>query len=276
MRIDSHQHFWKYDPVIYDWINEDMGILKAEFLPGHLALLLDENNFHGCIAVQSEQSERHNDFLLDLAEKNSFIKGVAGWIDLRADNVEEKLDQLRPFTKLKGFRHILQGELKKDMMLEPEFIRGLKALDKRGYTYDILVYPFQFPYIIELLRFCPNQKFILDHLGKPSIKEGRIKEWKKDMERLASFENLYCKMSGMVTEADCHTWKYADFIPYMDVVVESFGTDRILFGSDWPVCLLAGGYADILNIMERYFSSFTETEQQNVFGLNAMKFYNLN
>lgn len=275
MRIDSHQHFWNYDPVVYDWINDDMDVLRRNFLPDELKALLAANTMDGCIAVQSEQNEKHNSFLLELADQNDFIKAVIGWTDLRADNIEDRLDYMKLFPKLKGFRHILQGETKRDMMLEPSFVRGLRVLGAKGYTYDILVYPDQLPYVIKLMELCPGQKFVLDHLGKPGIRKGEFNEWKKDIVALAKYPDVYCKVSGLVTEADWKKWKSADLVPYIDAAAEAFGTDRLLFGSDWPVCLVAAGYDDVAAIMEGYFSLFSAAEQEKVFGLNAIEFYNL-
>ncbi len=275
MRVDSHQHFWKYDPVAYDWISDDMEVIKNDFSPAQLKGLLKKNNFQYCMAVQSEQSEEHNSYLLSLAEKHGFIAGVVGWVDLQSEDIADKLEYLRLFTFLKGFRHILQGEKQRDMMLQPAFINGLKQAGSRGFTYDILVFPDQLPYVIEMVRLCPDQKFVLDHLGKPYIKKGEIEGWRNDIQSLAAFQNVYCKISGMVTEADWKKWRPADLVPYIDVVVQNFGTDRILFGSDWPVCLLAAEYDEVAAIMEGYFSFFSEAEQQNFFGGNAARFYNL-
>ena len=275
MRIDAHQHFWQYDPVIYDWIDEEMSVLRKDFYPANVEALLKENNFDGCVAVQSEQTQEHNEFLFDLAEKNDFIKAVVGWVDLRAVDIEKKIGALAGIGKLKGFRHILQGEQKPDLMLDPSFTRGLKVAGNKGYTYDILIYASQLKYVEQLLQQCPGQKFILDHLGKPPVKTGEIKDWESTIVELASYDNLYCKMSGLVTEAAWNNWKYEDFIPYMEVVTESFDTDRIIFGSDWPVCTLAAKFEEVVNIVKKYYSAFTASEQKKIFGLNAVHFYNL-
>ncbi len=275
MRIDSHQHFWIYEPDEYSWIGEGMEMMRCDILPGELEPILAANQMNGCITVQSEQNEKHNSFLLGLAAQHDFIKAVVGWVDLRSENIRVKLEYLKAFPKLKGFRHILQGESKRDMMLEPAFIRGLQVAGKMGYTYDVLIYPDQLPYVISLMELCPGQKFVLDHLGKPAIKSGEIKEWKNYIQKLAAFENLYCKISGMVTEADWKKWRSADLVPYIDAVVEAFGVNRLMFGSDWPVCLAAAGYDEVTAIMEGYFSSFTIAEQQRVFGGTAVEFYNL-
>ena len=276
LRIDSHQHFWNFDPEKFDWITEEMSLIKRDFLPGDLKPILQQNNFDGCITVQVEQTEEENNFLLKAAQDNEFIKGVVGWIDLQSENIEERLAYYTEFKKLKGFRHILQGEKKRDLMLSPDFKRGISLLSKYNFTYDVLIFPDQLMFAKELVNEFPEQKFVIDHLAKPYIKDGRIEEWKKDMEAIGSFENVYCKISGMVTEADWKNWKAKDFFPYLDVVVKSFGTNRIMYGSDWPVCLVAASYEQVLNIVREYFSSFSKNEQDLFFGGNAVKFYNIN
>lgn len=276
LRIDSHQHFWNFDPEKFDWITEEMSFIKKDFLPGDLKPILQKNNFDGCITVQVEQTEEENNFLLKAAQDNEFIKGVVGWIDLQSENIEERLAYYTEFKKLKGFRHILQGEKKRDLMLSPDFKRGISLLSKYNFTYDVLIFPDQLMFAKELVNEFPEQKFVIDHLAKPYIKDGRIEEWKKDMEAIGSFENVYCKISGMVTEADWKNWKAKDFFPYLDVVVKSFGTNRIMYGSDWPVCLVAASYEQVLNIVREYFSSFSKNEQDLFFGGNAVKFYNIN
>jgi L-fuconolactonase len=276
LRIDSHQHFWNFDPEKFDWITEEMSLIKKDFLPGDLKYILQENNFDGCITVQVEQTEEENDFLLKAAQDNEFIKGVVGWIDLQLENIDERLAYYKQFERLKGFRHILQGEKKRDLMLSPQFKRGISLLSKYNFTYDVLIFPDQLVFAKQLVKEFPKQKFVIDHLAKPYIKDGRIEEWKKDMEAIGSFENVYCKISGMVTEADWKNWKAKDFFPYLDVVVKSFGTNRIMYGSDWPVCLVAASYEQVLDIVREYFSSFSKNEQDLFFGGNAVKFYNIN
>jgi L-fuconolactonase len=274
-KIDAHQHFWKFDPVRDSWITEDMAAIRKDFLPSDLAPLLQQNGFGGCVVVQSDQSEMENAFQLQLAEENDFIKGIVGWVDLQHPHVEERLSYYRRFDKMKGFRHVLQGEAKRDLMLQPEFKRGIGRLNKYGFTYDILVFPDQLGFIKELVAEFPDQRFIIDHLAKPYIKFRKISEWRTDMNELAQFENVWCKVSGMVTEADWMNWSPKDFHPYMDVVVEAFGVNRILFGSDWPVCLIAADYAAVLEIISDYFSGFSKHEQEKIFGNNAVEFYKL-
>ncbi len=275
MRIDAHQHFWKFDPIRDSWITDEMALLKKDFLPKHLQPLLIENNFDGCVTIQSDESENENIFQLNHAEKYDFIKGVVGWIDLRANNIEEKLSYYERYKKLKGFRNILQHKKKRNTMLDPEFLKGIGAMQSFNYTYDILIFPDQLKFIKQLVAQFPNQKFVIDHLAKPNIKNKKIDEWKKDIEQVAVLENVYCKISGYTTEADLQHWKQEDFIPYFDVIVNAFGVERILFGSDWPVCLLGGNYNVAVNIAKKYFSSFSKNEQHKIFGNNAIEFYNL-
>lgn len=273
--IDSHQHFWRFDPVRDNWITEDMSAIRRDFLPQDLLPLLNENNIDGCIAVQSDQSEAGNTFLLELATANPFIKGVVGWVNLQAPDIEETLEFYCRYNKLKGFRHVLQGETDRALMLKPEFKRGIAALKKFDYTYDILIYPDQLQYAPALARFFPEQKFVLDHIAKPSIKDGLTDSWAAGIKQLAQYSNVYCKVSGMVTEADWQHWEKEEFLPYLDIVFEAFGATRVMYGSDWPVCLLAGGYEKMIEIVREYTSKLSEREQQLFWGGNAREFYNL-
>jgi len=274
-RIDAHQHFWKYDPVRDAWINESMAVIQRDFLPADIQPLLSNNGIHGCVAVQADQSEAENKFLLNLADQHDFIKGVVGWIDLQSGNIQEQLSQYSQYKKLKGFRHILQGEKQRDFMLRPAFKHGIAALHAFGFTYDILIFPDQLKYSKAFINAFPYQPFVIDHISKPYIKDKKIEEWKRDITALAEFSNLSCKISGMVTEADWRNWKNEDFRPYLDVVVEAFGVKRLMFGSDWPVCLVAGSYSEVMNLVSEYFSGFSKDEQGAFFGGNAVRFYNL-
>lgn len=274
-KIDAHQHFWKFDPIRDNWITDEMSVIRKDFLPQYLEPLLQQNGFDGCVTIQSEQSENENLFQLANAEKYDSIKGIVGWIDLQSENIAERLAYYKQFEKIKGFRHILQGESVRDIMLHPNFLRGISALKKFDYTYDILIYPDQLIFTKKFVAKFPEQKFVIDHLAKPYIKDKKIDEWKKDIQQVAQYENVYCKISGYITEADLKHWKKEDFKPYFDIVVELFGTNRIMFGSDWPVCLAGGDYNEVVNIVKDYFSSFTQQEQAQFFGLNPIEFYNL-
>lgn len=274
-RIDAHQHFWKFDPVRDGWITDDMRAIRRDFLPQDLEPLLKAHGFDGCVVVQSDQSEAENTFQLNHAEKHAFIKGVVGWVDLRADNIVERLASYSQFPKLKGFRHILQGEADRALMLKPDFKHGISQLKKFGYTYDILIFPDQLAYTKEFVKTFPDQPFVIDHIAKPYIKDKKISDWEKDMKAVAEHENVYCKISGMVTEADWGNWKIEDFTPYIDVVVDAFGPKRIMFGSDWPVCQVAATYSQVVELVKTYFASFSSHEQALFFGGNASAFYEL-
>jgi L-fuconolactonase len=274
MKIDAHQHFWQYSPTRDAWISDEMSVLRRDFMPSDLAPILQKNGIGGCIAVQADQSETETKFLLDLAEKNNFIKGVVGWIDLKATNLEDSLDFFSKNKKLKGFRHILQGE-KPEFMLQPDFMAGVKVLGKRDFTYDILVFPKHLTAVKQFLRKLDTQHFVLDHLAKPYIKRGLIQQWKKDIHSIAKHDNVYCKISGMVTEANWKTWKPADFEPYLEVVLEAFGPMRIMYGSDWPVCLLAADYTKQLTVVETFIAKLTLAKQKQIMGRNAHDFYKL-
>lgn len=275
MRIDAHQHFWKYNEARDSWITDDMSVIQRNFLPEDLKPLLPLNKIDGTVIIQSDQSKEENIFQLANGLQQDFVKGVVGWVDLEADDVSDHLAHYQEFKKMKGFRHILQGEKQRDFMLRPNFKRGIGKLKEFGYTYDILIYPDQLYYTLDFVKAFPDQLFIVDHLAKPYIKDKKIDDWRKGMKALALVENVCCKVSGMVTEADWGQWKYEDFTPYLDVVADSFGPGRLLYGSDWPVCLVAASYEDVLGLVERYFSTFSSDERDLIFGKNAVKFYNL-
>lgn len=272
--IDSHQHFWHYNAEKHDWIDDEMASIRKDFLPSHLEPILLEHNIDGCVAVQADQTELETNFLIKLANENRFIKGIVGWVNLLGTDIEERLVHYAQFSTIKGFRHVLQGE-EPEFMLQPNFINGIKVLEQFGFTYDMLIFPKHLESAIKLVQLFPTQLFVIDHLAKPYIMAGLIDEWKQDIKAISHYENVYCKMSGMVTEADYHLWKYEDFIPYMDVATSAFGTKRLMYGSDWPVCHVAGGYNKMMSIVKNYFSSFSASEQQDFFGNNATRFYRL-
>lgn len=275
MKIDSHQHFWKYHPVKDAWISDAMRVIQRDFLPTDLLPLLQENKIDGCIAVQADQSEYETHFLLLLAQENDFIKGVVGWVDLRGANLESRLDHFAQFKKLKGFRHIVQGEPEVDFLLQEDFCKGIEKLSKYNFTYDLLIFPKHLPVAVEFVKRFPNQKFVIDHLAKPNFKQTDFAEWEKGIREIATCPNVFCKVSGLVTEADWNNWNETDFTYCLDVVTEVFGIDRLMFGSDWPVSLLAASYGESCDIVEHYFSKFSSEEQDQFWGRNAMKFYNL-
>jgi L-fuconolactonase len=271
MRIDAHQHFWRYNPERHSWITDEMRVLKRDYLPEHLRPELKAAGIDSTIAVQADQSESETRFLLGLADAHPEVAGVVGWVDLRADNVRARLEYFSQFEKLCGFRHIAQSEPDPRFLVRDDFLRGIAKLEEFGFTYDILIYPKQLPAAAELVKRFPNQQFVIDHLAKPLIKRGQIEPWAASMRTIGKYENIRCKLSGLVTEADWARWKPADFRPYLDVAFEVFGTKRLMFGSDWPVCLLAASYAQVMELIADYAGS----DHDRIFGLNAARFYGL-
>ncbi|KQB41781.1 Amidohydrolase 2 [Flavobacterium daejeonense] len=275
MVIDSHQHFWIYEAEKHAWIDDNMKVIRKDFLPEDLKIIYQQNNIDGCVAVQADQTLAETDFLLDLAAKNDFIKGIVGWADLRATNIDEVLKKYSQFPKLKGFRHVVQGEADHNFMLRPDFLNGIAALEKYNFTYDILIFPHQLGAALELVRRFPNQKFLIDHIAKPYIKDGFYDGWATSMKAIGEHQNVYCKLSGMTTEADYNNWTPEQIEPYMQLVLDAFGADRILFGSDWPVCLVAGNYTKTKELVTNFITKLSPDEQAGIMGKNAIKFYNL-
>lgn len=275
MKIDAHQHFWRYDAKRDGWITDEMSLLKRDYLPDELLRELAANEIDGCVAVQADQSERETLFLLELAAQHSAIAGVVGWVDLLSPNLPARLEYFSHFDKLCGFRHVVQAEPDDQFMLREDFQRGIAALQEFGFTYDILVYPQQLPAAIALAGQFPEQRFVIDHLAKPLIKAGEISPWAMQMKKIAAKPNVFCKLSGLVTEADWQHWRAEDFRPYFDVVFEAFGTSRLMFGSDWPVCLLAGTYRRVKDLVANYTRDFADSDKQKIFGSNAIDFYGL-
>jgi L-fuconolactonase len=275
MRIDSHQHFWRYDPAKHDWITEQMSVLKRDFLPDELGPELRANGMGASIAVQVDQSENETLFLLDLAKRHPNVAGVVGWVDLTARDVAERLRFFSHFKKLCGFRHIVQAEPDDRFMLRSDFTHGIAEMRAFDFTYDILIYPKQLPAAISLVEKFPDQRFVIDHIAKPAIKTHQLGLWADHIRTIAKGSTVMCKLSGLLTEADWYSWRAEDFQPYLDVVFEAFGSERLMFGSDWPVCLLAGTYKDVKQLAEGYLRDLPEHEQDNIFGLNAARFYRL-
>lgn len=275
MRIDSHQHFWKYDPIRDAWITDAMMVLKRDFLPSDLAPECKANGIDATIAVQADQSENETLFLLGLADRDAKIAGVVGWVDFCAPQVHERLRFFSRYEKLRGFRHIVQAEPDEWFLVSDNFVRGITCLREFRFTYDILIYPKQLPAALELVAKFPEQRFVLDHLAKPEIKTKSSASWTAHMRKMAKNPNVYCKLSGLVTEADWRSWKSEDFRPHLDVVFDAFGAERLMFGSDWPVCLLAASYRQVKQIIEDYLRGHSLEEKEKIFGGNAIRFYGL-
>ncbi|MCA1563047.1 MAG: amidohydrolase family protein [Acidobacteria bacterium] len=275
MRIDAHQHFWRYDPREYDWIDESTSPLARDFLPDHLKQEMDAAGFDSCVAVQARQSIEETEWLLRLADRHLFIAGVVGWVDLRSPEVERQLDALASEAKLVGVRHIVQSEPDDNFLLDPDFCRGIALLDRFGLAFDILIYPRRLPVAVVFARRFERQRFVLDHLGKPPIKAGTIGPWARDLKRLADCPNVCAKLSGLVTEADWRRWSPAELTQYLDVAFECFGADRLMIGSDWPVCTLAANYTQTMSVVIDYLANRPEAEREAVLGGNAHRFWNL-
>ncbi len=275
MRIDAHQHFWRYRPDTHAWISDAMASLKRDFLPADLQPLLAATAFDGCVAVQAQQNVTETEWLLQLADQHPFVRGVVGWVDLCAPDVADAIHPLAAHPRLRGLRHVVQDEPDDRFMQRTDFQRGIAALAPFGLTYDILIYARQLPAAIELVRRFPQQRFVLDHIAKPDVRARQIDEWRRSITRLATFENVSCKLSGMVTEADWHAWRPHDFAIYLDVVLAAFGADRLMIGSDWPVCTLAGNYDDVIAVVTNYIARLSPGERDAVCGENAVRWYGL-
>jgi L-fuconolactonase len=274
MTIDSHVHFWKYSKSDYAWIDKSMKILQKNYLPEDIALTLKRNGVDGCIAVQATTEEVETRFLSELAATHPLVKAVVGWTDLCAPDVEKKLTGYTAYPAIRGIRHIVQSE-PDDFLARPDFRNGVGLLQQFGYSYDILIFPRQLPAAIDFVAEFPEQQFVLDHCAKPEIRNREIDSWADGIARLAAFPNVSCKLSGLVTEARWKEWSPSDFYPYLDVVFNTFGTDRLLFGSDWPVMLLSGIYVQWKSLLEKYMEKFVDEEREKVFGLNAARIYRL-
>ena len=272
MRLDAHQHFWSYDAAQYPWIPPGSP-LHRDWLPDDLAALQRPLGFDGSIAVQARQVVGESDWLLGLADRHATVKGVVGWVDLRSDRVEADLARLAAHPKFVGVRHVVQEEPDDDFMLGKDFQRGISKLHAHGLTYDILIYPKQLEAAIRLAEDFPAQPFVLDHIAKPPIKAGAIEPWKSQVRRLAKLPNVWCKVSGMLTEADHQAWQAGQFRPYLDTVFEAFGPARLMYGSDWPVCLFAGSYEQAFRLVDDYARGLTEAERAGLFGGNCARFY---
>jgi L-fuconolactonase len=275
MKIDAHQHFWRYAPETHAWIDDSMESIRRDFLPEDLAPLLASAGFDGCIAVQAQQTIGETEWLLSLADDYDFIRGVVGWVDLCSPDVRDQLARVAAHTKLRGVRHIVQDEPDDRFMLRDDFQRGIAALAEFDLAYDILIYARQLPAAVELARTFPDQRFVLDHIGKPDIRNNEIDRWSRGIAALSRNRNVWCKLSGMVTEADWATWTPATFTPYLDVIFDWFAPDRVMIGSDWPVCLLAGSYSDVTNIVQNYVEQRFPSHADAIFGETAAAFYGL-
>lgn len=274
MKIDSHQHFWYYNPQRENWINDSMMAIRKDFLPTDLKPVLNRNHFDGCVAIQANESEDESEFLLNLAGRNSFIKGVVGWINLIADSSQERLSHFTKNPLFKGIRSILQTR-SNEYITSKNFWNSISKLSEFDLTYDLLIQEHQLPAVIKLVKEFPNQRFVLDHMAKPQVSKGLSPKWTENIQNLASMGNVYCKISGLLTETENFKWKPDNFVPFIEIVSNAFGEDKLMYGSDWPVCLCAGKYEDTSHFIKEYFSQKGEIVYDKIFGKNAMEFYRL-
>jgi L-fuconolactonase len=274
-RIDAHQHFWRYDTAEYEWIDDGMAALRRDCLPDEAQREMAGAGVDACVAVQARQTTDETRWLLALADAHPAIVGVVGWIDLLATDVRSQLELFADHRKLVGIRHIVQSEPDDRFMLRPAFCRGIALLEEFGLTYDILVYSRQLSAAAELAERFASQRFVLDHLGKPDIRRGELHKWERDIRALAGCPNVSAKLSGLVTEADWKAWTALDIRPYLDVAFDCFGAERLMIGSDWPVCTVAGGYARVMALVSDYLADRPAHERDAVLGGNAQRFYNL-
>jgi L-fuconolactonase len=275
MHIDSHQHFWRYNPAHQVWMTDAMAVLGRDYLPDELKPLLRQVQFDGTIAVQARQMVEETEWLLELSDQHGFIKGVVGWVDLRSPKLREQLEMYAEHPKLVGVRHVVHDEPDDNFMLLPEFRRGLTQLREFGLTYDLLLFPKHLPVAVKLVAEFPDQPFVLDHIAKPAIREGQVIPWREDLKRLAEFPSVFCKLSGLVTEAKWKQWRPEDFHRYLDIVIETFGTDRVMIGSDWPVCTLSGDYRSTMRIVMDYAQQFSARIRDDILGGICARFYGL-
>jgi L-fuconolactonase len=270
--IDSHQHFWRYSPTEYEWIDDSMAAIRRDFLPEDARAVMQPNGVDGTIAVQARQTDEETEWLIELANGEPFIRGVVGWVDLRADDVEHQLERVGHESCVVGMRHVVQAE-PPGFLDDDRFRRGIAALERYDLVYDILVYERQ---IAEATRFAaafPRQRFVLDHLGKPDIRGGAFEDWRRQLSDLAALPHVWCKLSGLVTEADWRSWTPAQLRPYVDAGLEAFGPSRVMFGSDWPVCTLAADYQQVLSLVRDAVSEYSADEQAQILGKTADAVY---
>ncbi|KJG03543.1 hypothetical protein UB33_12550 [Photobacterium angustum] len=274
--IDAHQHYWHYNPSEYDWIDDSMKVLQQDFLPSHYKEEMKGNNIHGSVVVQARQSDQETKWLLDLADHNEHILGIVGWIDLKSKNLEHQLKEYKASTKLKGFRHVIHDELDIDFMLDLQFINGLRLLNEYNYTYDLLIKSEHLENTIRLIEQLPKMKLVIDHIAKPNIKKKEWDTWAIHLKKIAKdYPHVYCKISGIVTEADWYNWKEEELIEYIKYVIDIFGPSRVMFGTDWPVCQVASKINKIIELCEKPIYKNNHNIQYKLFNENASLFYSL-
>lgn len=275
MIVDSHQHFWQVGRFDYPWMTPEVEVLCRDYLPPALAPVLDRNGVAKTILVQASNSLAETRWLLKLSEQHSFIAGVVGWVDLTADGFADQLDEFAAHPRFKGVRHLVESEPQDDWLVQPIVLKNLRTLAGRGGTYDLLVHTRHLKYALTVADSCPDLRLVVDHLAKPPIARGEIEDWARGLRELASYPNVWCKLSGLVTEADWKSWQVEDMKPYVDLALELFGPERMMFGSDWPVCLLAGTYDRVLEAAQSVLATLSEEDRRKIFAANAIDFYRI-
>lgn len=274
--IDSHQHFWQVGRFDYPWMSSDLGVLYRDYLPDDLAPILQRNGVKQTVLVQASNSIAESRWLLDLADENSFIAGVVGWVDLMSLEIDAQLDELCAHPKFKGVRHLVESEPNDDWLVQPAVLSGLNKLSARGLSYDLLVHARHLQYVSQVADSCPDLPLVIDHLAKPPIARNEIEEWAQALKPIASYPNIHCKLSGLVTEANWSSWQTNDLRPYGEYALELFGADRMMFGSDYPVCLLAASYDRVLGLFQELLRELGDGGRDKIFSKNAARFYRLN
>lgn len=274
MIIDTHHHLWRYNEKDFPWIDDTMPVIKKDFLSADYRETIKANHIDKTIVVQARQSYEETDFLIEFAEKNNEIAGVIGWVNLTSETIESEIKRYTCHSIFKGVRHVLQDE---DIhyMLEPDFIKGLEVIQKENLIYELLIFPIHLDNTLKLVEMFPDIQFVLNHIGKPNIKDNSIKLWKEKINKLGTYPNVVVKLSGMVTEHHWENWSTRDFSPYLDVVWEAFGEDRIMYGSDWPVCLLAASYSEVQSIIYEWSKKLTPLQKDKLFYMNACSVYDI-
>lgn len=271
--IDSHQHFWQVGRFDYPWMTSDLGVLYRDYLPAELVPILKSNDVEKTVLVQASNSVAESRWLLNLAGENRFIAGVVGWVDLMSPDVDAQLSELTADPKFKGVRHLVESEPNDDWLIQPAVLSGLRRLSNYGLSYDLLVHTRHLKHVPQIAETCPDLALVIDHLAKPPIAKNEIDEWSLAFKPLASFPSIHCKLSGLVTEANWTSWQTDDLRPFVEVAVESFGVDRLMFGSDYPVCLLASTYDRVLNSFNEILKSLSDADREKIFSTNAARFY---
>jgi L-fuconolactonase len=273
--VDSHQHFWQIGRFDFPWMTAEVDVLCYDYLPTTLEPVLQRNNVRQTILVQASNSREETRWLLKLADENPFIAGVVGWVDLQSEDVGTELMEFAAHPKFKGVRHLVEGEPANDWLAQPRVIHGLRELAERGLSYDLLVHSRHLKYAKTAVNECPELRFVIDHLAKPPIARAEIDEWARELKSFAIAPNVWCKLSGLVTEASWPNWRVEDFVPYVDKALECFGPQRMMFGSDWPVCLLAASYEQVIEVFQTLLADLSEADRDLIFSKNAAQFYRI-